>query len=83
MEVACEGTPVIDSLEPVLCNVLLRGLRARKHFQPFGLWQLFRIPARELPDRSHKREDLLGKVMEELWLRLAECKSCHRNEQRN
>lgn len=44
-------------------------------FQPFGLWQLFRIPASELPDKAHKGEDLLGKVMEQLWLKLVECTS--------
>jgi AraC-like DNA-binding protein len=44
-------------------------------FQPFGLWQLFRIPVSELLDKAHRGEDLLGKIMEELWLKLAECAS--------
>ncbi len=44
-------------------------------FQPLGLWQLFRIPASELPDRAYKGEDLLGETMEELWLKLAESTS--------
>ncbi len=44
-------------------------------FQPLGLWQLFRIPANELPDRAYKGEDIFGKSIEELWLKLAECTS--------
>lgn len=41
-------------------------------FQPLGLWQLFRIPASELPDRAYRGEELLGRSIDELWFKLAE-----------
>lgn len=44
-------------------------------FQPLGLWQLFRIPVSELPDRAYRGGELLGKAIEELWLQMAECAS--------
>ena len=44
-------------------------------FQPLGLWQLFRIPISELPNRAYRGGELLGNGVEELWLRLAECPS--------
>ena len=44
-------------------------------FEPFGLWQLFHIPNRELTDRSYDACDLLGGSIQQLWLRLAECTS--------
>jgi transcriptional regulator GlxA family with amidase domain len=44
-------------------------------FQPWGLWQLFRVSANELPDRTYSGSELLGKEIDELWLRLAECAS--------
>ena len=43
--------------------------------QPLGLWQLFRIPVKELPDRAYKGGELLGRTIEELWQMLAECTS--------
>ncbi len=44
-------------------------------FEPFGFWQLFRIPNRELTDRSYDAHDLLGGCIQHLWLSLAECTS--------
>ena len=43
--------------------------------QPLGLWQLFRVPVNELPDRAYKGDELLGRTIEELWQMLAECTS--------
>lgn len=42
-------------------------------FEPFGIWQLFRIPTGELTDRFYAADDLLGRGIERLWLALAEC----------
>src|ERR1700744_4052686 len=44
-------------------------------FQPLGLWQLFRVPPREFFDRWYHGEDLFGRAVEELYERLAECRS--------
>lgn len=44
-------------------------------FQPWGMWQLFRVPANELPDRTYSGGELLGKEIDELWLQMAECAS--------
>ena len=44
-------------------------------FEPFGLWQLFRIPNCELTDRSCHASDLLGSDIHRLWDVLAECTS--------
>lgn len=44
-------------------------------FQPFGIWQLFRIPTRELTDRFYEAQHLLGRSIEHLWLALAECRT--------
>jgi hypothetical protein len=37
-------------------------------FEPFGLWQLFRIPNGELTDRFYCASDLLGPRIKQLWL---------------
>lgn len=44
-------------------------------FQPLGLWQLFRIPASELTNRSYQGCDLLGKELQQIWLLMAESAS--------
>jgi AraC-like DNA-binding protein len=44
-------------------------------FQPLGLWQLFRIPPGEFPNRWYHGEDLLGRAVEELYEQLAACSS--------
>lgn len=44
-------------------------------FQPWGMWQLFRVPANELHDRMYSGDELLGREIDELWLQLAECAS--------
>ncbi len=44
-------------------------------FQPLGLWQLFRIPPGEFPDRWYHGEDLFGCAVEELYEQLAACGS--------
>jgi AraC-like DNA-binding protein len=44
-------------------------------FEPFGLWQLFRIPGGELTDRFYPAADLFGPGIQNLWLSLAECDS--------
>jgi AraC-like DNA-binding protein len=41
-------------------------------FHPLGLWQLFRIPANELPNTSYRGGDLLGSSIDALWHRAAE-----------
>jgi AraC-like DNA-binding protein len=44
-------------------------------FEPFGIWQLFRIPKAELTDRFYEADDLLGRDIQQLWLALAECET--------
>jgi AraC-like DNA-binding protein len=44
-------------------------------FEPFGLWQLFRVPNRELTDRFYCASDLLGPGIRQLWLALADCRT--------
>jgi AraC-like DNA-binding protein len=44
-------------------------------FQPLGLWQLFRIPPAEFPDRWYHGEDMFGRAVGELYEQLAECRS--------
>ena len=44
-------------------------------FEPFGLWQLFRFPSKELVDTHCGAQDALGASVEELSQRLAACAS--------
>jgi AraC-like DNA-binding protein len=44
-------------------------------FRPFGLWQLFGIPTKELVNKAFAADDVLGKQVRELWQLLAEGKS--------
>ena len=44
-------------------------------FEPFGIWQLFRIPNRELTDSFYDARELLGMAVHDLWHALGECTS--------
>jgi hypothetical protein len=44
-------------------------------FQPYALWQLFRIPSSVLVDRDYDGRDVFRTEMQDLWHMLAECKS--------
>jgi AraC-like DNA-binding protein len=46
--------------------------------QPFALWQLFRIPNRELNDRSYDCADVLGPQAHSLWQQMAEATTFQR-----
>lgn len=47
-------------------------------FQPFGLWQLFRLPNSDLRDQAYAGSDVLGGDVRRLWLRMAEASSFER-----
>ncbi len=44
-------------------------------FEPFGIWQLFRIPNSELTDSFYDAHELLGIEVHDLWHALGECTS--------
>lgn len=44
-------------------------------FQPFGFWQLFRVPGRLFIDKDYAGGDVLGKEIHTLWLRMGESAS--------
>ena len=47
-------------------------------FQPFGFWQLFGLPNRDLRDHAFDGADVLGGGVRKLWLQIAEAPSFER-----
>jgi hypothetical protein len=43
--------------------------------KPFASWQLFRIPPAQLADHQFEAHAVFGPWINELWLKLAECKT--------
>ena len=43
--------------------------------KPFACWQLFRIPPANFTEAEFDAEDVFGRWIQEIWMRLAECRT--------